>query len=507
MRILIVEDEIRIREGIRKLLSKLDPGYEIVGEANDGLEGLDLCRQLEPDLIITDVQMPGMNGLKMLETLYDEGRMVKTIVLSAYSEFEYARGAMKLGVTEYLLKPVNLSEFSKALENIKARIMEDNRRKPEKIGTLDQIMRELIGGRLQPDEDTRNYLFNNYHIATDREYILLVAYLGDQYEARAKDAKASLRRSLSHYEGIGYCTLEIESLRSLLAIVYHCASPSDFERWVQYQLLKSFTEPAAIGFTVVDSLTQLRAGLDSVFPYMDWNLSFEDDVLISYPKITKIQTSMCIYPQDIETKMKTAVCASDHEKEKELLRAFSDHFKDGKVYDPHEIKESYVRFIWAIIETAKGIGNKRASEIKQQKLLERIMNAKTRAELSGVCNLIAETLSSMEDETASDNLTIRRAKSMISEFYHTGITLDEIASRLNITPEYLGTQFHKETGVTFSSYIKNFRIQKAKELLIGTSLKLYEISDRVGYSDPKYFSKVFKETTGQLPADYRKSFK
>lgn len=96
---------------------------------------------------------------------------------------------------------------------------------------------------------------------------------------------------------------------------------------------------------------------------------------------------------------------------------------------------------------------------------------------------------------------------MIHEFYQSGITLEEIASKLNITPEYLGTQFHKEMGVNFSTYMKNYRISKAKELLCGTQLKLYEIAEKVGYSDPKYFSKVFKETTGQLPAEYRKTFK
>ena len=82
--------------------------------------------------------------------------------------------------------------------------------------------------------------------------------------------------------------------------------------------------------------------------------------------------------------------------------------------------------------------------------------------------------------------------------------MDEIAEKLKVTPEYLGSQFHKEVGITFSAYIKEYRIQKAKKLLIGTELKLYEIAEKVGYSTPKYLSKIFKEVTGQLPADYRK---
>ena len=92
----------------------------------------------------------------------------------------------------------------------------------------------------------------------------------------------------------------------------------------------------------------------------------------------------------------------------------------------------------------------------------------------------------------------------IHEFYARGITLDEIAEKLNVTPEYLGSQFHKEVGVTFSTYMKEYRIQKAKKLLIGTNLKLYEVAEQVGYATPKYFSKIFKEVTGQFPAEYRK---
>ena len=105
MRVLIVEDEIRIREGIVKLLDKLDNDYQVVGEAIDGQQGLELCRSENPDLIITDIRMPNMDGLEMLSTIYQENKNPKAVVLSAYSEFEYARGAMKLGVTEYLLKP------------------------------------------------------------------------------------------------------------------------------------------------------------------------------------------------------------------------------------------------------------------------------------------------------------------------------------------------------------------------------------------------------------------
>ena len=112
-----------------------------------------------------------------------------------------------------------------------------------------------------------------------------------------------------------------------------------------------------------------------------------------------------------------------------------------------------------------------------------------------------------EESESTEHLTVKRMKSIYHEFYQTGITLDEIARRLDVTPEYLSGQFHRVTGETFSVYMRNYRIKKAKELLLGTQMKIYEIAEAVGYSDGKYFSKVFRECTGCLPAEYRKSNK
>ncbi|MBP5454297.1 MAG: response regulator, partial [Lachnospiraceae bacterium] len=349
MKVLIVEDEVRIREGLIKLLEKIGNEYEVVGQANDGSEGLKLCKSLKPDLIITDVQMPNMDGLEMLKAIFSENINVKAIVLSAYSEFEYARTAMKLGVTEYLLKPINLSDFSQALESIRHQIAEDKKKKPDKVGTLDQILRDIMSGRLEPDENIYEYLEKNYSISPYQKFIILFDYLGNQYEECAKKEIKELEQSLSRYEGNSFCVVDLEYRKSLAVVIYKYQSAADFERWIQYQLLQQINDKAAMGYTVSEGLNELSVSIERLFPYMDWNISFEDDVLISYPKITQVQTLFCVYPQELETKMKAAVCASDFASEEELMKKFIDSFRDGKVYNPHEIKECYVRFIWAVL--------------------------------------------------------------------------------------------------------------------------------------------------------------
>ena len=507
MKVLIVEDEIRIREGLVKLLGKFDDKYEIVAEATDGKQGLDLCEKYEPDIIITDIKMPQMDGIDMLSAIYSSGQKSKAIVISAYSEFEYARGAMRLGVTEYLLKPVSLADFSKALDNVSQQIALDKRKKPEQVGTLEQIFRDIMLGHKAPSEETINYLNNAYAILKDQKFFMVCAYLGNSFEGKREDKYKLLRQAFSSYRDIKYVLIESEYHKSIIMLVYSYEDGHDLERFIQYQLLKQVDSDLVVGCQELSGLDGLTTGLNDLYPYMDWNISFEKGIVISYPKITQVQTSICIYPIDVENQIKSAIFSKDEDGVKQALKAFHNVFLDGKIYNPRELKECYVRFLWMVLEVSKEAGARAEGTIKSQNLLDKIMNAKSHEELNRICDSIFETFNFEQKKSSSNHLVVRKAEALIQEFYNTGITLDEIAAKMNITPEYLGTQFHKETGMTYSAYIKDYRISKAKELLISTNMKLYEIAEKVGYQDPKYFSKVFREVTGQLPAEYRRTIK
>ena len=133
------------------------------------------------------------------------------------------------------------------------------------------------------------------------------------------------------------------------------------------------------------------------------------------------------------------------------------------------------------------------------------MGAKTEEELHRSFDGLFAHMSAPGKGAEAVSLAVKKTQGMIHEFYADGITLNEIADRLNLTQEYLGSQFHKEVGENFSAYIRNYRLSKAKELLIGTQLKQYEIAEKIGYADAKYFARVFKECVGMSPAEYRKS--
>ncbi len=263
-----------------------------------------------------------------------------------------------------------------------------------------------------------------------------------------------------------------------------------------------------MGFVEAKEVGLLKEMFDTLYQYMDWNLTLGRDVMINYPKICCVQTEVCVYPIELENRLKAELCMGEVGQAKKTAGEFFRYFSSGKLYTPKDIKECYIRFLWAVINITKEINMLDYVNLNQQEILDKIMGAKTAQELEKTMEHLLEQIGTVEEqEDNTDHLTVRRMKSMIHEFYQSGITLDEIAQRLNVTPEYLSMQFHKEVGETYSSYLRNYRISKAKELLVGTQMKQYEIARQVGYSDSKYFGKVFRECTGYSPAAYRKTQK
>ncbi len=512
MKIVIVEDEIRIREGIRNLLHKMFPRHEVVGEAENGEEGLELVMKYRPELVITDIKMPVMDGLDMLTVIHESDCRTKAIVLSAYSEFSYAQKAIKLNVSEYLLKPIVVGDFAQSIKNIEMQYEQEQRESPDSLGSLEHIMFNVIFGAGTIEDDIMDFLGSKYGIYQDTDFCELIVYLGNAYEERLEKLKRELVYVLAENREIRYCITEIPIKKSLLVLLYGYQDAKLTERWFQNVVLMQKRDLAqkqnSYGWVNAGEMSRLRESYQLLAGYMDWNIVFGDTVMISYPKITQVQTMACTYPVELENRAKVALCAFDFDKVLQCIRQFNEFFRDGQIYAPKEIKESYVRFMWALINVAKEIGAIRYQELEQQQLLQTIMEAHNAIELREVSEQLYHSLIQRETVRGStDSLLVKRAQSMINEFYDAGITLEEIAQKLNVTPEYLGTLFHRETGTHFSAYMREHRIMKAKELLIGTQMKIYEIADQVGYVDAKYFSRVFKESTGQLPADYRRTNK
>jgi two-component system response regulator YesN len=217
---------------------------------------------------------------------------------------------------------------------------------------------------------------------------------------------------------------------------------------------------------------------------------------------TTKQQSVMKYPVQIEKISVDSFVKKDY---KELEQSGEQFIISciEKNYSPFLIKKCVIRYLLALLQVVKEFNFTIYDTIGEAKILESINLVYTQEELKKTTATLIKNM--IPAETAPVNHHVEKAKRYVEEYYHTGINLEEISRKMGLTPEYISTCFLKELGITFSTYIRSFRINKAKELLISTNLKIYEISDLVGYGDVKYFSKLFRESENVLPVEYRKN--
>lgn len=508
MRIVIVEDEIRIREGLAKLVRKIAGQYRVVGEAEDGASGIRIIEETRPDLVITDVRMPDMDGLAMLGRLKEQAIRTRAIVLSAYSEFAYAREAIKLGVSEYLLKPINVVDLKRSLKNVEdAMAAEFASRGSVEGRSLESVLYSIVSGDGSLGGLDEKLLTDRYRLNLEGRFALSSMYLGDKYP-EVSGRIAGLTKALLSSRNLKHCILEQPKTGKISIFLYEFDDAQEERRWVASSLLPQLARDggvkASCAWTSFTSLSNLKTSMQGLDSCLDWSIVLPEGTLVSWPEVEGTPCVALSYPIAIEGQVRSALCAQSAERFASGIAEFLRYLHSDKTYSPKDIKEAFIRFFWAVLNAAREVAYEAYEALAQQEILEKITTAATWPELEAVASLLLG-LSSADGAEEVVGSIVNRTKNLVHEFYGQGITLEEIASKINVTPEYLSTQFHRQTGVNFSAYIKDYRIRKAKELLLGTDLKLYAIAEKVGYQDAKYFCRVFKESTGNSPSDYRKA--
>jgi two-component system, response regulator YesN len=514
MRIVIVEDEPRIREGLAKLIRKIDPGYEVVGEAADGLSGLGLIEERRPDLVITDVRMPDLDGLGMLRRLGEGSAGAKAIVLSAYSEFSYARQAIELGVSEYLLKPISVGDLTRSLKKIEARIAAERRPGPPGDGlSLEGALYSIALGGAAVDAELRSSLEGSVDV--EGGFALAAIYLGSGFEGERRRIAGLARATLAKATGFEYRILEAPRGGKLLVVAYNVAEPESTRAWFEGRFAPRMREAGLrdlrVGWGAFRGLGGLRDGARRIDACLDWSISLGGEAMLAWPEVESTPVVPLCYPVALEGAVRSALCSMDRGKFESGLREFLGFLRSDGPYSPRDIKNSLIRFYWSALGTAREVEYERYEALARREMLERITFAVTWPELEEAALTLLELLpgeappSRAEEPSSGGGSVVRRARNVVREFYSQGISLSEVALKIGVSSEYLSAQFHRETGMTFSAYIRDFRVRKAKELLLGTGLKLYAVGERVGYRDSKYFCRVFKEATGQSPSEYRRA--
>ncbi|MFF2088921.1 response regulator [Paenibacillus sp. NPDC058174] len=512
MKIVVIEDEDNTRSGIIRLIGKLGSAYEVIGEADNGLSGISLIEELRPDLVIADIKMPQATGIEMLQQLKERGHRHKTVILTGFSEYEYARKALQLGVFEFLEKPITAEDLRITLEKVQEELsFQSAAGMPagNAAAQAEQLLQHLLAREDIDRPLLSSYIGQGMSLKENLPLYLVTVYLGKRFDDAAERMLPLVSSLLKPYGRQAVCSVVQD--QSLAALVQPDPENSELQRYLEDVLVPGVREidsSAVISFSELDEVSQLKPSFDQLAEWRKWFITVEGSTAILNERLMErlqLERRALSYPSTIENKLKMAVSAQAPDDAVKCLNQWLDICHAG-IYDPQHIIDASVRLVSAMLQTVSDLYGERIAFDYQQEWLHPILSSQTRKELQSAFAVIARQLTAIRPESnpVPYSMIVQKTVRILQERYTDGVTLEEIAAELHITPEYLSSLFTRETGRNFTAFLKEHRIRKAKELLLESGLKMFEIAQRAGYPDPKYFSRVFKEMTGLSPAEYQK---
>lgn len=531
IKVFLVEDEVIIRSGVKKSINWEQEGYEFVGEASDGELAYPMILKEKPDILITDIRMPFMDGLELSRLVKKELPDIKILILSGYDEFEYAKKAIKIGVTEYLLKPISAAKLTEVLNAVAETIRQENEEK-NLLETYFAEMREnterdkmrlfekLLMGDLSMGEILEAGERFGMNLGASCYKIVLFKILANLenhvYAEQMVDACSSVEQAASMMEGVYVFQRGVEGWAFLLTAQDEKSMEESAKILYQNlkQAMKNYTQLeyfGGIGSTVprIRSLKQSFREADRAFAA---RFVEEANQIISQKEFEKSQMEEGLKMQGVVQigKSREMLQKFLSNGPREEVKAFSDAYISR--IEEENIRSTMVRqyvvidvciVILSFCERISSANRLQEEAEELQKMMQKIHSLSEIKKY--VVRLLNEAIELRDAESGrrySD--LIAAAKKEIENHYMTEeISLNTVAISVGMSPSYFSSIFSKEAGKTFVEYLTEVRIEKAKEFLMCSSMKTSEIGYEVGYKDPHYFSYIFKKVQGCSPKEYR----
>lgn len=526
MKVIIAEDEKWVRNTIISVIPFKKLNLQLVGEASNGLEALEMCKQLKPEILVTDIMMPGLDGLKLIIALKKILPHLRIIIISGYSEFEYSKTAIKHGVKNYILKPIDEEELENTLYNVKKEIINEKKQNYEKnklkskYKTAIPIVHEnLLNKIIHPNTMTVSNIKKNLEESSInfnlKYFTIIVFHLPDvtvftrskHFEKHRKlinDSfpdtiqSAAFKSYRNSYEIITILNHDKYRINDFYNILHSVISK--YKKIFDDKLSAGISMTTSHIKNLPDYYCQALRALDTGMWYSNKNIFF----------FTPDNMSQNLPLQLNEHMIENAVCnikLSDCSIAFSYIDELYDTLRNHKFIDPKIVKE----FFWTLTQSIIYKLDiyfpflEYESSILNNHPYEQLKNLKT---FEHLCLYIKKTIEKAcnfyHDNLKTNNNIIGRVKNFIEENYCNEITLEKIANHVYLNTTYLSELFKKETGMSFIEYKTILRINHAKKLLESTDLNASEISTRIGYTDSKYFSKLFKKITGSTITEFRK---
>lgn len=519
LKVMIVDNEAAIRKGLVHCIRWETLDCMVAAQAEDGIDALEQLAHVEPDIVISDIRMPGMDGLELARRLHEEYPHIQVVILTGFPDFEYAQRAIEYRVVDFVLKPTSVDSLTRAIEKAKTRIAEERSSLELQQALLSQseqtlrlergmLLHDLIRrgdlshlfvlnrmaqlgldltsfyvlrldiAPLDPADDEANflsYLRQSQEVLADclSEYLVYFVPRGDQmcYAVVCAPESAVLD---------GFCAETVDIIGSLprfslsVGISSHCGNPLDM----------------GAAADQADQAVQF-AQYSPDRPVMH----FAQMPAIPQPVTARIFADLRLLKSAIENRNRPTTV--------DILRRLFAFMRDCKV--PVDTVRNICVYIHQFCISLLFLPGTEGylSEDSLPALKKLIESGAPEMLEQNMLSFVEQMLDRTGGDAADADGLIRTVKSYVAQHYAEDLSLESLAGQVYLSPSYLSKLFKREVGENLSTYVQCVRIDAAKTLLRTTGLKTYEVAERVGIPDPVYFSRIFKKLTGVKPKDFR----
>lgn len=528
-KVLLVDDEILVREAISAKVEWTQLGFELAGDCENGKEAIEFLKETPVDVVLTDICMPYLDGMQLSKYIYENLPQTSIIIFSGYSDFEYAKQAIQYKVSEYILKPVTKQELSEVLLRIREKL-DSERQQEQKIDELTKVYRTytkneaLIVSRtlsrlVRGTQEVSTSLseLEEFGITVEglayRVVVVDIDVYSDLYEIDDELKKESALMSfvvenianeiVSNHE-VGLTYRDTDNRVCLLLYADYRKEFSSEVREVCAEIKEHVHEAMKLSISMamgilVEDLECLSKSYDSAVEILRYRYTKGSGMIFDCEQELFSPNPMELEPdyQDILS----AVTGADEHLLNDTLNHVESWMKSGFVGRNKVVAylHQILRIIYEAVQKADEdflLDEADITGVTDAKSLEKAMKLVRAYAANGLAAFSLAGQSSGERQAASALDYLER------NFGNPNLSLNQVCEYLNMSTSRFSSIFKESTGKTFTEVLTNIRMERAKELLRQTSLKNYEIAEKVGFSDPHYFSIAFKKMTGKTPKEY-----
>lgn len=519
-KLLIVDDEEIIRMGIFNTIPWTNLAISQVKTAANGGEGLALFEQFHPDIILTDIRMPVMDGLELLDRVVQAGTGVKVIILSGYEDFGYARSALKLGAFDYLLKTADIAELTGVLHKAVVAIEKD-REKERQFDKSLLLLRNRYLNELLLKRERLAEIYHELNLAGTTLAVFLIMAVAEMDEIILFSGEQSrlLRSRVLEIAGAeldnhGTC---FESHTEELVWIYYCdpdlSETENRRRFIAKCQSVSKRVDCSLNISLSIGLSKVGSGearvslcYEQAKTALEYKLFTGKSSFILFDEIADKTGVNFQIAADDEHKLFSALRVADKQLVLDTLHTIFEQIRECRSIRVTHFQQICGDLISSAFRVLHEFNINPADLFgKEVRFQEEIKKHRDFTEARQWVVAIFEKMAVyiLNNKILKSKRVIEQAKQFIAEHYHEDLTLNKIAETVFMSPNYFSNLFSNEVGESFLEYLTSLRLHKAKQLLGEKDAKAFEVGEKVGYDNPQYFSKIFKKYTGMTPSEYR----